>query len=90
MPNMQRIFSFWVVAMIFLSCGKTQSDSSKAYNEQVEIQLNNRMDYFIQLYGSKENLEKTTGKSFDKIKEENRPIIKQQMIAEHIIPTKEH
>ncbi len=59
-------------------------DSVMVSEEDVDAQLENRLRYFIQLYGSKEKLEQMSGKTIYQIKEENRETIKEQMIAEKL------
>ena len=51
-------------------------------NAEVDEQLENRINYFISLYGSKENLEKAAGEKMAQIKEEQRKIITATIIAE--------
>ncbi len=61
---------------------QAERDSISISDEDVDGQLDNRLRYFIQLYGSKEKLEQTTGKTVYQIKEEFRESIREQMIAE--------
>ncbi len=61
---------------------QAERDSIMVSEEDVEAQLENRLRYFIQLYGSKEKLEQMSGKTIYQIKDENRETIKEQMIAE--------
>jgi len=59
-------------------------DSVMVDDADVDGQLDNRLRYYIQLYGSKEKLESVSGKTIYQIKEENREAIKEQMIAEKL------
>ncbi len=61
---------------------QAERDSVMVTDEDVEGQLENRLRYFIQLYGSKEKLEQISGKTIYQIKEENRDGIRDQMIYE--------
>ena len=51
-------------------------------NAEIEANLDNRMDYFIQMYGSREKLEKATGKKYSDLREEFRGVITEKLIAE--------
>src|SRR5579871_3075367 len=54
-------------------------DSVTVSDEEVEATLDNRVRYFIRMLGSKENLEKTSGKTIFQLKEDYRDAIKEQM-----------
>ena len=64
----------------FLS--EAKKDNIVVTDSELESQLNNRISYFINLYGSKEKLEQMSGKTIEQIKEENRYAIKEQMLGE--------
>ena len=61
-----------------------QADRDSVYvsDEDVEGQLDNNVRYFIKAYGSKENMEKTLGKTVYQIKEEYRDIYREQLLAQ--------
>ena len=61
---------------------QAERDSVTVADEDVEGQLDNRLRYFTQMYGSKEKLEQLSGKTVYQIKEEFRETIREQMIAE--------
>ncbi|MDR3679375.1 MAG: peptidylprolyl isomerase [Flavipsychrobacter sp.] len=61
---------------------QAERDSVLVSDEEVEGQLNNRLRYFIQLYGSKEKLEQASGKTLYQLKEDNREIIREDMVSE--------
>jgi len=61
---------------------QAERDSVLITDEDVEGQLDNRLRYFIQLYGSKEKLEQASGKTIYQLKEEYRDAIREQMVAE--------
>lgn len=63
---------------------QAERDSVMVSDEDVDAQLENRLRYFIQLYGSKEKLEQMSGKTIYQIKDENRETIKEQMVAEKL------
>jgi len=56
-------------------------DSHNVSEAEVEIQLENRIKYFISVYGSREKLEKAAGKSIDQLKNDYRDIIREQLMA---------
>lgn len=57
-------------------------DSVMVSDDDVEGQLDNRIRYFVQLYGSKEKLEQAAGKTIYQLKEEYRDAIREQMVVE--------
>ena len=61
---------------------QAERDSLVISDEDVDGQLDNRIRYFTQLYGSKEKMEQMSGKTVYQIKEEFRESIKDQMMAE--------
>ncbi len=61
---------------------QAERDSINVTEEDVEGQLDNRLRYFVQLYGSKEKLEQTVGKTIYQIKEEFRDAIKDELMAQ--------
>ena len=61
---------------------QAERDSVMVSDDDVEGTLDNRVRYFMQMYGSKEKLEQLSGKSIYQMKEENRETVKEQMIAE--------
>ncbi len=63
---------------------QAERDSVKITDDEVEGQLDNRLRYFTQLYGSKEKLEEVSGKTIYQLKEEYRDIIREQMLAEKV------
>ena len=63
---------------------QSERDSVRITDEDVEGQLDNRLRYFVQLYGSKEKLEEVSGKTIYQLKEEYRETIREQMLAEKV------
>jgi peptidyl-prolyl cis-trans isomerase SurA len=61
---------------------QAERDSVIITDEEVDGQLNNRLRYFVQLYGSKEKLEQASGKTLYQLKEDNRDIIREDMTTE--------
>jgi peptidyl-prolyl cis-trans isomerase SurA len=59
-------------------------DSMFVSDEEVEGTLDNRIRYFIAQYGSKEKLETLSGKTVYQMKEENRDVIKEQMLSDKV------
>ena len=62
-------------------------DSVRISDEEVDAQLDNRVRYFINMYGSKEKLEEVSGKTIYQLKDEYRDIIREQMLAEKVQTT---
>jgi peptidyl-prolyl cis-trans isomerase SurA len=56
-------------------------DSIVVTDEEVEGAIENRIRYFVSTYGSEEKLEEMAGKSIYQIKDEYRPIFRDQLIA---------
>lgn len=57
-------------------------DSITVTDEQIDQQLDIQVNYFIQQYGSQENLEKVYGMSIDKIKRELRDDVQKNSMAQ--------
>jgi len=62
-------------------------DSVRISDEEVDAQLDNRVRYFINMYGSKEKLEEVSGKTIYQLKDEYRDVIREQMLAEKVQTT---
>lgn len=63
---------------------QAERDSLLVGDDEVEGQLDNRIRYFIRLYGSQEKLEQASGKTIYQMKETYRDVIKEQMMAEKV------
>lgn len=61
---------------------QAQRDSLPFSDNDIDAQLDRRVRYFIQGYGSREALENVMGKSIYQFKEQMRPQVKEQMLAE--------
>ncbi len=61
---------------------QAERDSVQVSDEDVEGQLDNRLRYFTNLYGSKEKLEQLSGKTVYQIKEEFRESIKEELVTQ--------
>ncbi len=61
---------------------QAQVDSISITDEQVEMEMDRRMRYFISQAGSPDRLEEHFGKSLLEIKNELRDVIKEQMLTE--------
>ncbi len=59
-------------------------DSIEVSEGEVEMELNRRLQFFIQQIGSEENLENYYNKSILEIKEDFRDIIRDQLITSHM------
>lgn len=64
-----------------------ERDSVVVSEEEVEGNLDNRIRYYIGLYGSKEKLEEVSGKTVFQLKDEYRDFIKETMMAERVQAT---
>lgn len=62
---------------------QAERDSLFASDEDIEAQLDNRIRGWIGMYGSKEILEQVAGKTVFQLKEEFRPMIKDQEMAKN-------
>lgn len=63
---------------------QAERDSVLISPEEVEATLDNRVRYFISLYGNKEKLEQASGKTIYQLKDENREVIRETMLAERM------
>lgn len=60
---------------------QAQIDSLPVTDDDVDQQLQHRIDYFISLYGSQQKMEEVTGMSIFQIKDKFRKDIKDQLLA---------
>jgi len=63
---------------------QAERDSLLVSDEEVEAALDNRVRSFIAQFGSKEKLEEVAGKTVFQLKEDNRDVIKESMMAEKV------
>lgn len=61
---------------------QAQRDSLPVSDDELDAALDNRIRYFISMYGSKEILEEIAGKTVYQLKEDYRPSIREQMLSE--------
>lgn len=61
---------------------QAQKDSLPVSEEEIEGALDQRIRYFVNMYGGKEALEQIAGKTIYQIKEDNRAVIKEQKLTE--------
>lgn len=61
---------------------QAERDSVLIGDEEVEATLDNRIRYFVSMYGSKEKLEQISGKTIYQLKDDNRDVIRETMLAE--------
>lgn len=61
---------------------QAQKDSLPVSEDEIEAQLDQRIRYFISVYGGKDALEQIAGKTIYQIKEDNRITIKEQMLSD--------
>ena len=60
---------------------QAERDSLPVSDEDVDADIDNKIRYYISQYGSKEILEQVAGKSVFQLKEEMRPVIRDQKLA---------
>ncbi len=60
---------------------QAEHDSLLVSDEELEGDLENKLRYFIRAYGSKEKLEEVVGKTVYQIKDDNRELVKEQILA---------
>jgi peptidyl-prolyl cis-trans isomerase SurA len=60
---------------------QAEKDSLPVSDEEIEADVDNRLRYFIQQYGSKEVIEQITGKTIYQFREEMREPIKESKLA---------
>jgi peptidyl-prolyl cis-trans isomerase SurA len=63
---------------------QAERDSLLVADEEVDGNIENKLRYYIRQYGSKERLEEATGKTIYQLKDENRDIIKEGLMAERM------
>ncbi len=61
---------------------QAQKDSLPVSEDEIEAALDQRIRYFVSMYGGKEALEQIAGKTIYQIKEDNRSVIKEQKLTE--------
>ncbi len=63
---------------------QAERDSLLVSDEEVEGTIENKLRYYIRQYGSKEKLEQATGKTVYQLKEENKDVIRETLMAERM------
>lgn len=63
---------------------QAERDSLLVSDEEVDGTIDNKLRYYIRQYGSKERLEQATGKTIYQLKEENRDVIRETLMAERM------
>ncbi|MFT3748218.1 MAG: peptidylprolyl isomerase [Agriterribacter sp.] len=61
---------------------QAQKDSLPVGDDEIEAELDQRIRYYISVYGGKDALEQIAGKTIYQIKEDNRIAIKEQKLAD--------
>jgi len=60
---------------------QAERDSLPVSDEDVDAEIDNKIRYYVQQYGSKEILEQVAGKTVFQLKEEFKPVVKDQKLA---------
>ncbi len=60
---------------------QAERDSLPVSDEEVDAEIDNKIRYYVSQYGSKEILEQVAGKTVFQLKEEFRPVIRDQKLA---------
>lgn len=63
---------------------QAERDSLVVTDEEVDASLENRIRYFVSQMGSKEKLEEAAGKTIYQLKEDNRDVTRESMMAEKV------
>ena len=63
---------------------QAEKDSLPITEEEIDAELDNRIRYFINAYGSKETIEEIYGKSIYQLKDEFRPQIRDKKLADQM------
>lgn len=61
---------------------QAERDSLLVSDEEVEGNLDNKIRYYIRQFGSKEKMEQVAGKTIYQLKDEQKDIVREQMMAE--------
>lgn len=61
---------------------QAELDSIPVSDEEIDADIDNKIRYFINLYGSKEVVEQIAGKSLFQLKEDMRPTFREQKLAQ--------
>lgn len=77
-----KIFEGLLLERLFVS--QAQIDSIVASPEEVEVELDRRIKYFISIFGSAEKLEEYYGKSVLELKDDFREDIEKQLVADKV------
>jgi len=77
-----RIFNNYVNQKLLMAQAKI--DSVEVSPDQVEMQINSRMDYFLSQFGSEEEMEDYFSKSILDIKEDMREAVREMMITQEV------
>ncbi len=77
-----RIFEEVLFAKLLLN--QAQLDSIEISDDQVETEMDRRLQYFISQIGSKEELEKYYNKSLVEIKNDLRSVIREQILTQQV------
>jgi peptidyl-prolyl cis-trans isomerase SurA len=67
-----------------LLCEQAERDSVTVGEEEVEGNLENRLRYFVQQYGSEEKMEEVLGKTMYQLKDDYRKILKDMLLAQRM------
>ncbi len=67
-----------------LLCEQADRDSVIVSDEEVEGNLENRLRYFVQQYGSEEKMEQVLGKTMYQLKDDYRRILKDMLLAQRM------
>lgn len=63
---------------------QAERDSVVVSDEEVDANMENRLRYWIQMAGSQERLEQQMGKTIFQMKDENRDVVKEQLVADRM------
>jgi peptidyl-prolyl cis-trans isomerase SurA len=79
-PDKCKAFEMLVFQKLLIA--QADRDSVVVSDAEVEAELNRRMNYFIQQFGSEEKLEQFYGKRTNVLKDDFRPDVQEQLVAQ--------
>src|SRR5690606_11807434 len=65
-----------------LLANQAELDSLLVSDDEVEAAIDNKLRYYIRQYGSQERLEEVTGKTVYQLKDENKEVMREMLMAE--------
>lgn len=83
--NLNKCAVFEDLLMEKLLLHQAALDSIEVSEDEVAMNIQRRIDYFVQQFGSQQRMEQYYGKTLLEIKEEMSPLVKDQMLAQRMM-----